>query len=143
MTPDHRQNPKLLWGIVSGLIVVIIAVWIIIQFFLTQNETLPTHQGDLINAPAPQTISENSEKATKPEVTDVLSSDNVLVDASIMTEEVTSNATLAKEEIARLEDIQLQLDEQEKSLKQQHSTADDLIKLKEEQIKLLEAQLAQ
>ncbi|MBD8009555.1 MULTISPECIES: hypothetical protein [Acinetobacter] len=143
MTPDHRQNPKLLWGIVSGLIVVIIAVWIIIQFFLTQNETLPTHQGDLINAPAPQTISENSEKATKPEVTDALSSDNVLVDASIMTEEVTSNATLAKEEIARLEDIQLQLDEQEKSLKQQHSTADDLIKLKEEQIKLLEAQLAQ
>ena len=143
MTPDHRQNPKLLWGIVSGLIVVIIAVWIIIQFFLTQNETLPTHQGDLINAPAPQTISENSEKATKTEVTDALSSDNVLVDASIMTEEVTSNATLAKEEIARLEDIQLQLDEQEKSLKQQHSTADDLIKLKEEQIKLLEAQLAQ
>ena len=115
MTPDHRQNPKLLWGIVSGLIVVIIAVWIIIQFFLTQNETLPTHQGDLINAPAPQTISENSEKATKPEVTDALSSDNVLVDASIMTEEVTSNATLAKEEIARLEDIQLQLDEQEKA----------------------------
>nr|WP_225215770.1 hypothetical protein [Acinetobacter pecorum] len=104
---------------------------------------MPTHQGDLINAPAPQTISENSEKATKPEVTDALSSDNVLVDASIMTEEVTSNATLAKEEIARLEDIQLQLDEQEKSLKQQHSTADDLIKLKEEQIKLLEAQLAQ
>lgn len=143
MTPDHRQNPKLLWGIVSGLIVVIIAVWIIIQFFLTQNETLPTHQGDLINAPAPQTISENSEKATKTEVTDRLSSDNVLVDASIMTEEVTSNATLAKEEIARLEDIQLQLDEQEKSLKQQHSTADELIKLKEEQIKLLEAQLAQ
>lgn len=143
MTPDHRQNPKLLWGIVSGLIVVIIAVWIIIQFFLTQNETLPTHQGDLINAPAPQTISENSDKATKTEVTDALSSDNVLVDASIMTEEVTSNATLAKEEIARLEDIQLQLDEQEKSLKQQHSTADDLIKLKEEQIKLLEAQLAQ
>ncbi|OAL86806.1 hypothetical protein AY605_00180 [Acinetobacter sp. SFD] len=143
MTPDHRQNPKLLWGIVSGLIVVIIAVWIIIQFFLTQNETLPTHQGDLINAPAPQTISENSDKPTKTEVTDALSSDNVLVDASIMTEEVTSNATLAKEEIARLEDIQLQLDEQEKSLKQQHNTADELIKLKEEQIKLLEAQLAQ
>lgn len=140
MTPDHRQNPKLLWGIVSGLIVVIIAVWIIIQFFLTQNETVPTHQGDLINAPAPQTI---SEKAAKPEETDALGSDNALVDASIMTEEVTSDATLAKEEIARLEDIQLQLDEQEKSLKQQHNTADELIKLKEEQIKLLEAQLAQ
>lgn len=33
MTLDHRQNPKLLWGIVSGLIVVIIAVLIITQFF--------------------------------------------------------------------------------------------------------------
>lgn len=140
MTPDHRQNPKLLWGIVSGLVVVIIAVLIITQFFLTKNETLPAHQGDLINAPVTPTI---PEKATAPEQTAGPTSENVLVDASIMIEDVTENATLAKEEIARLEDIQLQLNEQEKSLKQQHGTADELIKLKEEQIKLLEAQLAQ
>ena len=53
------------------------------------------------------------------------------------------NAALAKEEIAKLEDIQSQLTEQEKTLKAQHTDADQLIKLKEEQIKLLEAQLSQ
>lgn len=131
MTLDHRQNPKLLWGIVSGLIVVLI----ITQFFLTQNETLPAHQGDLMHAPVTQ---------AEPEPEEIVpTSENVLVDASIIREEVTENATLAKEEIAKLEDIQQQLNEQEKSLKQQHSDADELIKLKEEQIKLLEAQLAQ
>jgi len=139
MTLDHRQNPKLLWGIVSGLIVVIIAVLIITQFFLTQNETLPAHQGDLMHAP----VTQAAPKA-EPEPEEIVpTSENVLVDASIIREEVTENATLAKEEIAKLEDIQQQLNEQEKSLKQQHSDADELIKLKEEQIKLLEAQLVQ
>lgn len=139
MTLDHRQNPKLLWGIVSGLIVVIIAVLIITQFFLTQNKTLPAHQNDLMHAP----VTQAAPKA-EPEPEEIVpTSENVLVDASIIREEVTENATLAKEEIAKLEDIQQQLNEQEKSLKQQHSDADELIKLKEEQIKLLEAQLAQ
>ena len=52
------------------------------------------------------------------------------------------NASLAKEEVAKLDDIQSQLKEQEKSLQAQHKDADELVKLKEEQIKLLEAQLA-
>ncbi len=53
------------------------------------------------------------------------------------------NAALAKEEVAKLDDIQNQLNDQRALLKQQHNDADELIKLKEEQIKILEAQLAQ
>ena len=53
------------------------------------------------------------------------------------------NASLAKEEVAKLDDIQVQLNEQKATLDAQHSDADQLIQLKEEQIKLLEAQLAQ
>ena len=45
--------------------------------------------------------------------------------------------------MAKLDDIQSQLNEQEAMLKAQHADADELITLKEEQIKLLEAQLAQ
>ena len=45
--------------------------------------------------------------------------------------------------MAKLDDIQNQLNDQRALLKQQHNDADELIKLKEEQIKILEAQLAQ
>ena len=66
-----------------------------------------------------------------------------LVEENITELPVPENASLAKEEIAKLDDIQSQLNDQETTLKQQHNDADELIKLKEEQIKLLEAQLAQ
>ena len=79
--------------------------------FLTQNETLPAHQGDLMNAP----VTQAAPKA-EPEPEEIVpTSENVLVNASIIREEVTENATLAKEEIAKLEDIQQQLNEQEKA----------------------------
>lgn len=50
---------------------------------------------------------------------------------------------LAKEEVSKLEDIHRQLKDQEATLKAQHADADQLTKLKEEQVKLLEAQLKQ
>ena len=56
---------------------------------------------------------------------------------------VPENPALAKEEVAKLDDIQNQLYDQHTLLKQQHNDSDELIKLKEEQIKILEAQLAQ
>ena len=66
-----------------------------------------------------------------------------LVDEKILKTAVPENESLAKEEVAKLEDIQMQLKDQEAILKAQHADADDLVALKEEQIKLLEAQLAQ
>ena len=64
-----------------------------------------------------------------------------MVDEKILKAPVPENESLLKEEVAKLDDIQSQLNEQESMLKTQHTDADDLIALKEEQIKLLEAQL--
>ena len=47
-----------------------------------------------------------------------------------------------KEEIAKLDDIHIQLKDQQQELKQQHTDVDTLLQLKEEQVKLLETQLA-
>ena len=51
--------------------------------------------------------------------------------------------SLAKEEVSKLNDIHQQLQDQEVTLKAQHADADQLIKLKAEQVKLLEAQVKQ
>ena len=66
-----------------------------------------------------------------------------LVDESILKTATPNDPALAKEEMAKLEDIQTQLHDQENILKAQHNDADQLITLKEEQIKLIEAQLVQ
>ena len=65
-----------------------------------------------------------------------------LVEESIIKDPIPANDTLAKEEIAKLDDIHQQLKDQQNELKQQHTDVDTLVKLKEDQIKLLEAQLA-
>ena len=65
-----------------------------------------------------------------------------LVKESILKDKIPENTSLAKEEVAKLEDIQKQLDDQQQNLKSQHADADQLIKLKEEQIKLLQQQIA-
>ena len=64
-----------------------------------------------------------------------------LVNEDLLNAAVPQDQSLAKEEVAKLEDIQTQLNDQQQMLSTQHSQADELIRLKEEQIQLLEAQL--
>ena len=121
MSSVQHNNPKLLWGITAGL-VAIIAIFALYQWlFAAQEPTTPVHQA------ASTAMADNTIK---------------LVEEEILKAPVPENASLAKEEVAKLDDIQSQLKEQEKSLQAQHKDADELVKLKEEQIKLLEAQLA-
>ncbi|MFH7766239.1 hypothetical protein [Acinetobacter sp. BSP-28] len=140
MTLDQKNSPKLLLGITGGL-VAIIALFLAYQwFFATSNEILPEHEGVSLTV-----LSKSAPAAVKPAepVTQADQTTIQLVDEKILKEAVPENESLAKEEVAKLEDIQSQLNEQEAMLKAQHADADDLIALKEEQIKLLEAQLAQ
>ena len=140
MTLDQRNSPKLLLGIMGGL-VAIIALFLAYQwFFATSNETLPEHEGARLTAPAKPAA--KAEKPTEP-LAQAEQKTIQLVDEKILKEAVPENESLAKEEVAKLDDIQSQLNEQEAMLKAQHADADELIALKEEQIKLLEAQLAQ
>lgn len=138
MIEDQRHNPKLLIGIIGGLIAVI-AVFLMYQWLMAANkENLPLHQADLA-LPAPTATAKSAEAIPLNETAQTVK----LIEEDVLKAPVPGDASLAKEEIAKLEDLQLQLAEQEKSLNAQHSDADQLLKLKEEQIKLLEQQLAQ
>ena len=136
MTEDQRHNPKLLWAIAGGLIVVIISVFIFQWMGESDNtapiETTPTTAPAAKSAPAEATPLQDDEAAPKQ-----------LVAEDLLKAPVPENPALAKEEVAKLDDIQNQLYDQHTLLKQQHNDSDELIKLKEEQIKILEAQLAQ
>ena len=138
MSSVQHNNPKLLWGITAGL-VAIIAIFALYQWLFAAQESAatPVHQAELIQ-PTVKALPE-AEKAASTAMAD---NTIKLVEEDILKAPVPENASLAKEEVAKLDDIQSQLKEQEKSLQTQHKDADELVKLKEEQIKLLEAQLA-
>jgi ATP-dependent exoDNAse (exonuclease V) alpha subunit len=65
-----------------------------------------------------------------------------LVEDTIIKDALPATDSLAKEEIYKLDDIHTQLKDQQQEIKQQHTDVDTLLQLKEEQIKLLESQLA-
>lgn len=144
MTLDQRQNSKLLVGIIAGL-VVLVAIFLAYQWMSSPQ---PKHEVEqqVVRTPAKPVVKEAAPAVDNSASTAVANTTTEapiqLVDEAILKQDVPKNASLAKEEIAKLDDIQTQLDEQEKTLKAQHADADDLIALKEEQVKLLEAQLA-
>jgi hypothetical protein len=141
---DQRQNSKLLVGIIAGL-VVLVAIFLAYQWMSSPQ---PKHEVEhqVVRTPAKPVVKEAAPVVDNSASTAVANTTTEapiqLVDEAILKQDVPKNASLAKEEIAKLDDIQTQLDEQEKTLKAQHADADDLIALKEEQVKLLEAQLA-
>ena len=59
----------------------------------------------------------------------------------VLKQPIPAQESLAKEEVSKLNDIHRQLQDQEATLKAQHADADQLIKLKEEQVKLLDTKL--
>ena len=141
MQIDQRNNPKLMWMIAGG----IIAIIALISVLLWLNQPSDQKPVEPINASA--TVATNA--PTQPPVaqpieqtTQTAPANTALVNESILKDKVPENSSLAKEEVAKLEDIQKQLDEQKSNLDSQHTDADKLIQLKEEQLKILEQQLA-
>ncbi|WP_180056740.1 MULTISPECIES: hypothetical protein [unclassified Acinetobacter] len=142
MTEDQRHNPKLLVGIIGGL-TILIAVFFAYQWFSNNTEQNNVHEEEMVTKPAKPAVATPIESMSEASAPLAETEMVKLVEENITELPVPENASLAKEEIAKLDDIQSQLNDQETTLKQQHNDADELIKLKEEQIKLLEAQLAQ
>lgn len=142
MSVDERNNQKLLMGIIGGLIVVVAAICG--YFWLTQSQPDQQHADELAVTPVmKQQAEQDSTLKSAAEPVPASNHSKGLVDDDLLKADVPQNPSLAKEELAKLDDIQAQLNEQKQLLDAQHSDADALIKLKEEQIKLLEAQLAQ
>jgi len=143
MTLEQRHNSRLLWIIIGGISIVVL-LFLAAQWFFAenQNESEKTQtsttetQTKLSNSTQPSTKTADVSAASEP-------APSTLVDDSILKTPVPDHPSLAKEEIAKLDDIQSQLKDQKSTLQAQHQDADTLIKLKEEQIKLLEAQLAE
>lgn len=139
----ERDNSKLIWIIAGALIALTVLITVL---FWLNNDQKSNQVNDQFNQPV--AVKKKPEAATPPVAQPIQenaspTATNVeLVSASILKDQVPQNASLAKEEFAKLEDIQKQLDEQQHNLKSQHADADQLIKLKEEQVKLLEQQLA-
>ena len=135
MTSDQRNSPKLLMGIIGGMVAIIV-LFFAYQWFMNSSSEVTTE---------PESINSTVSTPVKPSEP-VLTLDEKtiqLVDESILKTATPNDPALAKEEVAKLEDIQTQLHDQENILKAQHNDADQLITLKEEQIKLIEAQLVQ
>ena len=139
MAIKETKNSKKILGIIGFLLLIIAGIFAYLNFSSKQDEN-PSDS----TSPASEAIAlNNSNEVPASEAISLEASSSVLVSEDILKEAVPENASLAKEEAAKLDDIQSQLKEQEDLLKAQHSDADQLIQLKEEQIKLLEAQLAQ
>ena len=138
MTLDQRNSPTLLLGIIGGLVAIIVLFLAYQWFFSTSSKAIPEHEAISLETPAKSVATEVKPTETEPVIDEKTIQ---LVDEKILKAPVPENESLLKEEVAKLDDIQSQLNDQESMLKTQHTDADDLIALKEEQIKLLEAQL--
>lgn len=140
----NKSNSFLLWIIVGVLFAICLAVFVWQSWFVTAPTTkIPATAQHKTQAPPmaqPVASSEPITTASEPKTTQPTKN---LVDDSILKQPVPENPSLAKEEVSKLEDIQKQLKHQEATLKAQHSDSDKLIRLKQEQIKLLEQQLAE
>ena len=133
---NQRNSPKLLVGIAGGLVLLIV-LFLAYQWLFSSNPQ-PVKAPETAVSTKPAVIAEQpaAESVT------VADPDTIqLVNEDLLNAAVPQDQSLAKEEVAKLEDIQTQLNDQQQMLSTQHSQADELIRLKEEQIQLLEAQL--
>ena len=133
---NQRNSPKLLVGIAGGLVLLIV-LFLAYQWLFSSN-TQPVKAPETAVSTKPAVIAE------QPAAESVTAADQdtiQLVNEDLLNAAVPQDQSLAKEEVAKLEDIQTQLNDQQQMLSTQYSQADELIRLKEEQIQLLEAQL--
>ena len=142
MSVEQRNNPKLLMGIMGALVTVVALVLLYQWLNASSGEAERMYQEDIAAVPAAKPAAKTEEDTAATKAAETIEA-KALVSEQLLDSPVPESASLAKEEVAKLDDIQVQLNEQKATLDAQHSDADQLIQLKEEQIKLLEAQLAQ
>ncbi|WP_202743279.1 hypothetical protein [Acinetobacter calcoaceticus] len=140
MPLERKQNSKLLWILIGGLSILVVLFLAAQWFFKKTESSAPMVDPQPVSTPAPAKTTDPS-SGSEP-VAEAASSQQ-LVNEDVLKQPVPAQESLAKEEVSKLDDIHSQLKDQEATLKAQHADADQLTKLKEEQVKLLEAQLKQ
>lgn len=141
MPLQRKQNSKLLWILIGGLSILAVLFFAAQWFFKKTESPAPIVDHHPVSTPAPEkpTAPASSVPVAQPQT----ASSQQLVNEDVLKQPVPAQESLAKEEVSKLNDINHQLQDQEATLKAQHADADQLIKLKEEQVKLLEAQVKQ
>ncbi|AMO39628.1 hypothetical protein BE1S18E01_04410 [Acinetobacter sp. BEC1-S18-ESBL-01] len=142
MPLQRKQNSKLLWILIGGLSILVVLFFAAQWFFKKTESSAPLVDPQPVSTPAPAKP-KPAEPLPSSEPLAENASSQQLVSENVLKEPVPAQESLAKEEVSKLEDIHRQLKDQEATLKAQHADADQLTKLKEEQVKLLEAQLKQ
>ena len=137
MFQKRIQNTTLMWIVAGALVFIIVLAGGYLWLSSDASEEQVVQQPTTTPTPVPS----EQEPAPTDANLEAASADPVLVDETLLTNQIPENPTLAQEEIARLEDIQKQLIDQNETLNGQHQDADQLIQLKEEQIKILEQQV--
>lgn len=140
MPLQRKQNSKLLWILIGGLSILVVLFFAAQWFFKKTESSAPLVDPQPVSTSAPAKPADPS-PSSEPLAENA--SSQQLVSEKVLKEPVPAQESLAKEEVSKLEDIHRQLKDQEANLKAQHADADQLTKLKEEQVKLLEAQLKQ
>ncbi|MBJ9935383.1 MULTISPECIES: hypothetical protein [Acinetobacter] len=140
MPLQRKQNSKLLWILIGGLSILVVLFFAAQWFFKKTESSAPLVDPQPVSTSAP---AKPVDPLPSSEPLAENASSQQLVSENVLKEPVPAQESLAKEEVSKLEDIHRQLKDQEATLKAQHSDADQLTKLKEEQVKLLEAQLKQ
>ncbi|SPL69116.1 hypothetical protein [Acinetobacter stercoris] len=138
MTQTQRENSHLIWWIAGGLFSIVLAI---IVFF--QMNTPPRTEHQTLQIPKTENQSKLKKESAQPTPTPPTTTSELktLVNDDLLKQQIPTSPSLAKEEMTKLDDIQKQLHDQANTLKDQHIDAEQLIKLKEEQIKLLESQM--
>ncbi|MHA3053327.1 hypothetical protein [Acinetobacter sp. ANC 4640] len=139
----NKSNSLLLWILIGVLFAICAGIFVWQSWFV--NHPTPANQQAAVHkkTQAPPMARPVSESAVTPEVQPAHTEQpKSLVNDETLKQPIPKNPALAKEEVSKLEDIQQQLKEQEATLKAQHTDADRIIELKQQQIKLLEQQLA-
>ncbi|MBJ9421015.1 hypothetical protein I5559_11495 [Acinetobacter oleivorans] len=140
MPLQRKQNSKLLWILIGGLSILVVLFLAAQWFFKKTESSAPMVDPQPVSTPAP---AKTTDPSSSSEPVAEAASSQQLVNEDVLKQPVLAQESLAKEEVSKLDDIHRQLKDQEATLKAQHADADQLTKLKEEQVKLLEAQLKQ
>ena len=138
MMIDTLKNNRLILAILGGILLVIIIGALIVSIS-TQPPSVKIPAGATVSAPIqPETTVTDIQPSTENLQTEDFAE---LINESLMEQPIPEDQALIKDELIQLTDIDTQLNEQKTLLDQQHVDADELIKLKEQQIAQLEKQL--
>lgn len=138
MMIDTLKNNRLILAILGGILLVIIIGALIVSIS-TQPPSVKIPAGATVSAPVQ---SETTVTDIQPSTENLQTEDFAeLINESLIEQPIPEDQALIKDELIQLTDIDTQLNEQKTLLDQQHVDADELIKLKEQQIAQLEKQL--